>query len=315
MTKFYYNYHLRKYSGRAATKTALNAKISHFFDSEPPQNCKALDEADFTTFELVFEQFRNAIQVDWKQSKEIVGPDTHYRLISGSTAKKRPRSSERKKSTKKDAAKNASSPDADILPSKRPRSHPISYQEDSDSFDEEEQSDNENIERKTRSRSSEQKKKHSRSQKDTDSPDELEQHVKMENINMESVDNSACINLCDSSDDEGGDATVGDVPSKMPSNRDESQTAPGSDTITNGSSENGKIQELEDELSKARAESKAQIEKLESENKELRESLTNARDESNAKIESLENENKVLKEQLDQKERVVSVLKKRLCAK
>ena len=244
ITKYYYNYHLKKYNRQ---KKVLSAKISHYVDSKMPEEPKMYRESEFTTFQLLFGQYRGMIKVDDKKSKEIVGSDTWFRLEDSTDGKGKKRSSGSPKKKKQAEGKNNEPEPPNSA--KRARTQAISYHEDSSSEVEEEEEEEENT------------------------------AVKMESI-PNKVDNSECVDLCESSDEEEGEDTGNSALSP----------AAASDAASKDDKRMKKIAELEQALQQLRGE-------------------------SYSKIESLANENIALKEELEQKERVISVLKTRLVRK
>ena len=141
----------------------LSSKVSQYVDSELPSTAKPYKDSDFTTFELTFEEFRSKIQVDTKTAKEIPGTDTYFHLLPACD-NDAPKDGQKKRSQ--------SSPQSST-PSKRARSQPTSYREDSSSEIDD----------------------------DDDKVDEETSQVKIE-ASTEQDGNVGCIDLCGSSDGE-----------------------------------------------------------------------------------------------------------------
>jgi len=261
VTKFYYQYHLKKYNN---LKKVLSAKVSHYVDSKLPREPKSYDKSEFTTFELTFEQYRNTIRVDTKLAKEVIGPDTYFRLHadtdnedSKGEGKKRRRGNSLKRQPGIKSGQESLSCDIEETagrsrsqPAKRSRSQPVSYHEESD-------------------------------------PDsDAETSVKMEAVmeNNESNHDLGCVDLCESSDEEGnGRHHDEDLHKRKTTNAGSHSKPAASQPVT----ERNKIHDLEQALKRLRRE-------------------------SNSKIMALETENKELKKQLLQKGKVISVLKRRV---
>ena len=253
MTKFYYNYHIKKYNNM---KTLLSGKVSHYVDSKLPKELKTLIASELTTFDLTFEQYRNTIRVNDKLSKEIIGQDTYFRLLSNPNSgsskegQKMPchQKSSKRKSPKMDACQQLMS-DTDEKTSKRSKSQPVSYREDSDA----------------------------------DSGDETK--VKKE------LDNYAHIDLCESSDDEDDNTVRSDKPH---------------DSNVHGGEENETPVESEDKPTTDNSIFNPSV--FLERNKVLEQTVQQMRD----SIETLESENLRLVGELEQKDKVISVLKRRL---
>mmetsp|Transcript_9335 Transcript_9335/g.20219 ORF Transcript_9335/g.20219 Transcript_9335/m.20219 type:complete len:754 (-) Transcript_9335:1826-4087(-) len=140
---------------------------------------------------------------------------------------------------------------------------------------------------------------------DADSDADSEANVKMEAAAANnSIDNgSACIDLCGSSDEDDGR-----VPAERPSHP----------------TETNRILELEKVIKQLRDESKSEISSLRQENKALQERWTlhkkqledtkTKESKWKALTTKVKKENKELKEQVEQKDRIISVLKRRLGA-
>lgn len=300
VTKFYYNAHLKKYKG---LKKVLSAKVSHYVDSKLPKEPVTYDKSDFTTYELIFEQYRNTIRVDIK-SREISGLDTYFRLTSDFSTdttkgeqKKRSRNSSQKKQPQKESGKRQLPSDAEKT-AKQLSPQPVSYREESDHDSGEES----NVHKAKRSRSQPDSR---REEKDPDSGEV--RNVKMEASTMKNEfdNNSGCIDLCETSDEEGDGSISAAGSDLLPaenshvSEETQSHDAPEEEpqndksaASESPSTETSKIQELEQVIDQIRGES----------------------NESKSKIQSLDNENKALKEELERKETLIAVLKRRLGA-
>ena len=259
MTKFYYNYHIKKYNN---LKKVLSGKVSQYVDSKLPKGLKTLVASEFTTFDLTFEQYRNTIRVNDQLSKEIIGQDTFFRLLSNpnaDTSKKgqdlpRQKRSKRKPPERETCQQPMSG--TDEKKSKRSKSHPVSYREDSDA----------------------------------DSGDETK--VK-EEVNVAHID------LCESSDDDDDYIVRSDNPHDSNVNDDIVRSDNPHDSYVNGGQENETRVESED-----KNESSVCIER----NKVLEQTVHQMRD----SIEILESKNQRLIGELEQKDKVISVLKRRL---
>ena len=244
MTKFYYNYHIKKYNN---LKKVLSGKVSQYIDSKLPKGLKTLVASEFTTFDLTFEQYRNTIRVNDQLSKEIIGQDTFFRLLSNpnaDTSKKGQKMPRQKRSKRKPPERETCQQpmsDTDEKTSKRSKSQPVSYREDSDA----------------------------------DSGDETKVKVEV---------NVAHIDLCESSDDDDDDIARSDNPH---------------DSYANGGQENETRVESED-----KHESSVFFER----NQVLEQTVHQMRD----SIEILKSENQRLLGELEQKNKVISVLKRRL---
>ena len=251
MTKFYYNYHIKKYNN---LKRVLSGKVSQYVDSKLPKGLKTLVASEFTTFDLTFEQYRNTIRVNDQLSEEIIGKDTFFRLLSypnADTSKKGQKIPRQRLSKRKP-------PEIDTCQqpmtgtyektSKRSKPQPVSYREDSDA----------------------------------DSGDETK--VKEEV-------NDAHIDLCESSDNEDDDTVRSDKPH---------------DSNVHGGQENEtRVEsEIKPTTDNAFFNSSVCIER----NKILEQTVQQMRD----SIEILESENQRLLGELEQKDKVISVLKRRL---
>jgi hypothetical protein len=239
VTKFYYNYHIKKYNN---LKKVLSSKVSHFVDSEVPKDLKTIVQSEFTTFDLTFEQYRNNIRVNDNLSKEIIGRDTYFRLLpnpisdTSKEGQKMPRQKRSKKKPPEIEACQQPMPGIDEKKPKRSRSQPVSYHEDSDA--------------------------------NTDDETEVKNDV------------IAHIDLCENSDEDS------DKPH---------------DSNAHGSVEKEICVKSEDDPM-------TDIAIFIERNKVLEETLQQMRD----SIETLENENQRLIGELEQKDKVISVLKRRL---
>eukprot|EP00571_Detonula_confervacea_P003598 CAMPEP_0172315472 /NCGR_PEP_ID=MMETSP1058-20130122/25292_1 /TAXON_ID=83371 /ORGANISM="Detonula confervacea, Strain CCMP 353" /LENGTH=784 /DNA_ID=CAMNT_0013029553 /DNA_START=60 /DNA_END=2414 /DNA_ORIENTATION=- len=298
--KFYYNYHLKKFNNQ---KKILSAKVSQYIDINLPSQGKSYDKSDFTTFKLAFEQYRNTIRVNTKLTKEIIGSDTYFRLMPDSKSDNL--KGEQKKRSRRSSQK------------KQPEMESI-QQPDSES-------DNLKGERKKRSRRSSRKKqpemesiqqpsscgigktaKRSRSQpisyheeSDPDSSDDTRVKMEATIMNNEFDNDLGCIDLCESSDEEGDGTVRGDLP---PVER------------TNVTGESGARDAPEDEPQQDKSIASLSASNETNKIHQLEQVIKQLRGESSSKFASLESENKALKEKLEQKEKVISVLKRRLGA-
>lgn len=105
VVKFYWRYHINKYSG---SKKALTEKITKWSKEEVPTSIKMCGDSELTDYKMRFNLNRdNRILVDHSCYKdeeiEEIGPDTLFRLLPSkkSVDKKKP-ASKRKTSSKKD---------------------------------------------------------------------------------------------------------------------------------------------------------------------------------------------------------------------
>ena len=101
VVKFYWRYHVNKYSG---SKKALTEQITKYSKDEVPTNIKACGDSELTDYIMRFNLTKdNRILVDHScyKDKEIVGQDTLFRLLQKSGHKKKP-VKKRAASSKKD---------------------------------------------------------------------------------------------------------------------------------------------------------------------------------------------------------------------
>jgi len=339
VTKFYYQYHFKKYK---RLKKVLSAKVSHYIDSKLPREPKTYDESEFTTFQLVFENYRNTIRVDSKLTKEIIGPDTYFRLLpetgneasSKGKAKKRSWSDTQKNQLAKKSGKQPLVCGAEKA-AKRLRPSPLSYREEPDDSDGESSIEALNDEERKRCWNKLQKNmfrdkqplsyasarttaKQSKpwsdsyreeSDRGSDAAVSAESNVKIEasmitKMNSKCDQEFGCVDLCDSSDDESSYR-----PPAGKSEESGARGAPDNDPQTYAGSKMKHIapQSLMTERNK--------IKKLEQTVRRLRvESQQKILSLETERIHALEIENKELKKQLIQKGKVISVLKRRLGA-
>ncbi|KAL7542800.1 hypothetical protein ACHAXR_012095 [Thalassiosira sp. AJA248-18] len=231
VTKFFYNYHWKKFNRQ---KKILSSKVSHYVGVRLPKEPKAYIASDYTCFELVFEQYRNTIRVDPKLVKEIIGPDTYFRLLPDSNVE----------NPKGQGKKRSRSSAQGERPGKKSVQQPLPCGPGTTA-------------------------KRSKSQHDSGSGSDEGAGVKMESMGNH-VDSSECINLCESSgeDDEGtasGDEEGDARETQKLDAGSTSKTTPQSDSV-----EKEKIHELEQVIIQLRGESKSKIESLENENEALK---------------------------------------------
>lgn len=309
VAKYYYDYHYAKFK----TKKVLSSKVSYYVDAKIPNGLKTLEEAELTTFALTFEQSADKIRVDPSASEEIVGPDTHFRLMKNNPVAAKPRNDRSRKTIQRYQPESTQGSSPRRKRSRTTQNHP----------NESDLSPPKESAKPSSKRSRSNHREHSEESEQSETADHGETQVKAETdaVKVEASgtlgeqDGFGCIDLCESSDEEGTDGHQGssngnghaDGEAECAPREDGEDGAPQNEpqqAAEDGASlpdhsEIHKIQELEQAMHKLKEETLA----LGRENKALKAELQQ-------KNEELEKKDK----ELEKKDNVISALKRRLGA-